>query len=111
MSSPRDAISAISSAVGVFLDILGIALFFLAGRIPGRDEVVVFTLPVLPDLENHGTKAAAAPTNGTKLLRIIVLPIDEVYLVEYILRLFQADAVFSLGVPVLLSTIAEPYSR
>src|ERR1035438_4901970 len=51
MSSPRDAISAISSAVGVFLDILGIALFFLAGRIPGRDEVVVFTLPVLPD---HG---------------------------------------------------------
>jgi hypothetical protein len=49
-------------------------LFFLAGRMPGCDEVVVFTLPVLPDHENHGTKSTAAPTNGTKLFRIIVIP-------------------------------------
>jgi hypothetical protein len=35
MSSPRDAISAISSAAGVFSGVFGIALFFLFDRLPG----------------------------------------------------------------------------
>src|ERR1017187_4016994 len=62
MSSPRDAISAISSAVHVPLDVFGIALFFLAGRFPGRDKAVKLAAGVMPDLEDHGTEAAAAPT-------------------------------------------------
>src|ERR1035441_8148412 len=39
-SSPRDAISAISSAVGTMLDVFGIALLFLLSRVPGRDQMV-----------------------------------------------------------------------
>ena len=60
--------------------------------------MVAFTLRVMPEFENHRAEAPAAPTNCTKLFRIIVLPIDQVYLVEYILRLFQADAMFSLDI-------------
>jgi hypothetical protein len=40
-----------------------------------------------------------------------VLLIDEVYLIEYIPRILQADAVFSLDVPALLSVELEPHGR
>src|ERR1019366_2162479 len=43
MSSPRDALSAISSAVGGFLSVFGIAFLFLFGRLPGRDYVISST--------------------------------------------------------------------
>jgi hypothetical protein len=48
----------------------------------------------MPDLENHGTEASTAPANGTELFRIVVLPVDQLHLVEYLLRLSQADAMF-----------------
>jgi hypothetical protein len=63
----------------------------------------------MPDLENHGTEAAAAPTDCTERFRIVALLVDEVHLIEYVLRLFQADAVFSLDVPALLSIVLEPH--
>jgi len=95
ISSPLEAISAISSAVGVLLDVFGIVLIFLFGCFPSSDQVVVLSLAVIPGLENHGTEAVSAPSNGTKLFRIVTPLVDQVRLVEYLLRFFQADTVFS----------------
>src|SRR5450631_2775666 len=109
MSSPREAMSAISSAVGVFLDVFGIGLLLLFGSLPGCDKVIVFALGVMADLKNHGTEATAAPTDCAKLPRIVALLIDEVYLIEYVPYLFQADAVFPFDVPALLSIEFKPH--
>jgi hypothetical protein len=80
----------------VFLDILGIASLFFFGCPPGCDKVAVFALSILADLENDRTEATAAPTDRTKLLRIVRLLVNDVHLIEYFLCLFQADAVFPL---------------
>jgi hypothetical protein len=115
MSSPREAIAAISSAVGVFafvgffLDVFDIALLFLVRRLPTRDEAIVFAPGIVPNLENDGTEPAAGPTDGAKLLRLIVLLVDDVRLIEYVLRLFQADAMFSLDAPALLFVELEAH--
>jgi len=50
----------------------------------------------MPDLEDHRTKAPANQPNGTELFRIVVPLVDQVRLVEDLLRLLQADAVFTL---------------
>jgi hypothetical protein len=68
------------------LDVFGIALLFPTGRFPGRDQVVGFAFRVVPNLEDHGTEAAAAPSDGTELLRIIALLVNYVNLVEDLLR-------------------------
>ena len=94
-SSPRDAIFAISSAVGLVLGIFGIALLFLLGRFPGRNQVVVFALGVAPDLKDHRTDATTAPPDCTKLFWSITPLVDDVHLIEYLLRLFRADAMLS----------------
>src|ERR1017187_548142 len=88
--------SAISSAVHLFLGIFGIALLFLFSRFPGGNQVVVFALGIVPDFEDHGTQPATAPSDGTELFRIVALLVHNVHLVEYFLRLFQADAMFRL---------------
>src|SRR5260370_36863360 len=108
MSSPRDALSAISSAVGVLLGIFGIAFLFLFGRLPGRDEMVVFAFRVMPDFEYHRTEATATPPYGTKLFRIVVLLVDEVDLIEDLLRFLQADPVLTLDFPAPGSIELEP---
>src|ERR1022692_3598141 len=59
--------SAISSAVHLFLGIFGIALLFLFSRFPGGNQVVVFALGIVPDFEDHGTQPATAPSDGTEL--------------------------------------------
>src|SRR5579864_6219687 len=59
-SSPREAISAIWSAVRCVLDIFGIALFFFLCRFPGSDQVVVLALGVVSDLEDHRAQLAMA---------------------------------------------------
>lgn len=85
MSFPCDAMSAISSAVGapgLTLDVLGIDTFFLFGRLPGCDQVIVLALGIVPDFEDDGTQQTAAPTDCTKLFRIIVL----------LVNLYHADA-------------------
>jgi hypothetical protein len=76
---------------------------------PGCNKVVIFTLGVVPDLEHHGAKAAAAPTESAKLFRIVTLLVNEVHLIEYILRFHQADTVFSLDVPALVSIELESH--
>ena len=83
------------------LDAFGITLLFLTGRLPGCDQVVVFAFGVMPDLEDDGTEAAAAPSDGAKLLRIVALLVNHVYLVEDLLRLFQTDAMLLFDVPAL----------
>jgi len=55
----------------------------------------------MPDLEDHRTKAPATPTDGTELFRIVVPLVDQVRLVEDLLRLLQADAVLTLDGPAL----------
>jgi hypothetical protein len=101
-SSPREAIPASSSAVGVLLDVFGIAMLFLTGGFPGRHQMVVFPLGVTPDLEDDRAKVAATPPDCTKLFRIVIPLVNQVNLVEDLLRLFQADAMFSFDVPALL---------
>jgi hypothetical protein len=40
----------------------------------------------MPDLEYHRTEATAAPPDCTKLFRIVVLLVNEVDLIENLLR-------------------------
>jgi len=40
---------------------------------------------VMPDFKDNGTQEAATPTDGTKLLRIAALLVDQVRLIEYLL--------------------------
>src|ERR1017187_3683310 len=109
MSSPRDALSAISSAVGVFLGVFGIAFLFLFGRFPGGDEMVAFAFGIVPYLEYYGTEATPTPAYCTELLRIVVLLVDEVDLIEDLLCFRQADPVLVLDVPALRSIEFEPH--
>jgi hypothetical protein len=57
--------------------------------------MVEITLRILPDLEDYRTEAPATPANRTELFRIVVLLVDQVCLIEYLLRLLQANTVFS----------------
>lgn len=65
----------------------------------------------MPDLENHGTEASKTPSDCTKLFRIVALLVDEVHLIENVLRILQADAVLSLDVAALLPVELESYRR
>src|ERR1700693_3766445 len=99
MSSPRDASSAISSAVRVFLDVFGIHLLLILGHLPCGDQAIVLAFGVVSAFENYGAEVSAAPTDCTKLFGIVALLVNQVHLIEYFLCLFQADAVFSLNAP------------
>jgi hypothetical protein len=101
ISSPREALSAISSAGTGALDILGIVLLLLLGRFPSGDQMVVFAVRITPDFENHGTEARPTPADGTELCRVFVLPVNDIRLVEDLLGLFQTYAVSSLDIPAL----------
>jgi hypothetical protein len=101
-SPPRSALSAISSAVGVFLGVFGIAILFLFGGFPGGDKMAVFTFRVTPDLEDHRTEATATPPYRAKLFRIVVLLVHKIDLIENLFRLLQTDPVLPLDVPALL---------
>jgi hypothetical protein len=109
ISSPRDAISAISPALGFFFsDVFGIALFFLPGGLPRGNEVIILPLGVMPDFEDHRTKPAATATDCAKLIRIVILLVDDAGLIEDFLRFLQADAVSLLDGPALLPVKPEP---
>jgi len=47
--------------------------------------MVKFARGVTPDFEDDGTQDSAAPTDGTKLLPIGALLVDQVRLIEYLL--------------------------
>jgi hypothetical protein len=55
----------------------------------------------MPDLEDHRTKAPATPADGTELFGIVIPLVDQVRLVEDLLRFLQADSVFPLDGPAL----------
>ncbi len=65
----------------------------------------------MPDLENHGTEATSTPSDCTKLFGIIVLLVNHVHLIENLLRFLQADAVFALDFPALLTIEVEAHRR
>jgi hypothetical protein len=116
-SSPREAISAISSAVGLFalsrglLDAFRIPLLLFFGGLPSRDKVIILAPAIAPNFENDGAQAPAAPTDGTKLFRIIIPLIDDMHLIEYLLRLLQTDAMVSFDGPTLSLIELEPHRR
>jgi hypothetical protein len=101
-SSPREAISAISSAVFTGLDVLGIDLLLLLGRLPGGNQMVVLSFSIAPYLENHRAETVNTPSDGTKLFWIVTLPVHHVYLVKNLLHIFKTDAVLPLDLPALL---------
>jgi hypothetical protein len=51
-------------------------LLLLFGGLPGGDEMVIFAMRIMPDLKNHGTEETPAPTDRTKLFRIVVFLVD-----------------------------------
>lgn len=57
--------------------------------------MIVFAMGVLSELEDHGTQPPSAPANPAKLLRVVVLFVDQVGLVENLPSLFKTDTVFS----------------
>jgi hypothetical protein len=52
---------------------------------------------------------ADCSTDGAKRFRIIILAADDVRLIEYLVRLFQAGAMFSLDAPALLLVELEAH--
>ena len=63
--------------------------------------MVILAFGIVPDLENHRTKATEAPAYCAKLFGIIVLLVDEVNLVKNLLCFRQADTVLTLDLPTL----------
>ena len=94
MSFPRSAKRAMASAeTGFgFLRLLFIEFPFFIGRLPERNQVVVFALGIVPDLENQGVKSAAYPADRAVLLRKIGALIEVIGMREDFLRVFESDA-------------------
>lgn len=63
--------------------------------------MVILALRLVPDLKNHGTKPATAPSDGAKLLRVLIPLINQIRLIENLLRFLQADTVFQSDIPAL----------
>ena len=93
----------------MFLDVRGVALLFLFSRVPGRDEVAVFADSVVPEVKEGRAKASTAPADGAKLLRIVVLFVDNIDLVEDFLRSPETDAMLSFDVPAFRIIEPEPH--
>jgi len=96
------------SALGVFLDVFGTALLFLLGGFPGGDEVIVLAPGAVSDFEDHRAEATARPSDCAELLRIAVLLVDNISLIEDLLRFLQANPVFLPDGTALLAVIPEP---
>lgn len=62
--------------------------------------MIIFALAIMPDLEDHRTQPITTPSDGTKLLRVVILLIDQISLIEYPLCLFETDAVFTLNIQI-----------
>lgn len=72
--------------------------------------MVVFARRIMPDLENHRTEAATTPSSCAELFRIVTPVVYQVHLIEYLPSLFQADAMFSFGIPALLLIEIEAHA-
>jgi hypothetical protein len=76
--------------------------------------MVVFAIYVAPDLKYHGAEAPTAPTYGTpaygtKLLRIVVLLVDDICLIEDFLGFFEANATFPFNITAFRSVEFKTY--
>ena len=58
--------------------------------------MVILTIIVPPRFEDHRGKLSPAPADCAELLRIIIFLIDQIRLVENLLRLAQADTMLLL---------------
>jgi hypothetical protein len=70
---------------------------------------MVFPAGVAPNLKDYGAEPTAAPTNGSELFRIVIFLVHQVDLVEYFLRIFEADPMFSCRFPTLSSIEIESH--
>jgi hypothetical protein len=84
------------------LDVFGIALLLLLGRLPGGNQMIVLAFGIMPYLEDHRAETVNTPSNGTKLFWIVSLPVHHVRLIENRLRVVKTDAVLSLDLAALL---------
>jgi hypothetical protein len=82
-------------------------LFFLLSRFPGRDQLIVFAIGVVPDFVDNGTKQITTPTDGTELFRVVIFLIDQVRLIEDLPRFFETDAMFPFDVAAFLTAEVE----
>jgi hypothetical protein len=108
ISLPRKAISAISSALSIFLDVFGKAFLFLMCGFPRSHKAMVLSLGVVPDFEDHRAESSATSPDCAELFRIAVLLVDEVSLIEDPLRFLQTDLVSLFNSTALVPIIAEP---
>ncbi len=69
--------------------------------------MVILAFGVVSNLEDDGTEPAAAPSNSSKLFRVVILLIDQINLIEDFMRLFEVDAV----VPFDASTFSRSKSK
>jgi hypothetical protein len=69
--------------------------------------MVVFALRVMPDFENCGAEAASAPTDCTKLFRIVILLVNQIRLVENLLRFLETNAVLLFDASTLIAIKLE----
>lgn len=63
--------------------------------------MVVFALGIMSNLEYRRAKAASAPSDCTKLFRIVTLLVNQIHLIEDLLHFPEVNAVFLFDVPTL----------
>jgi hypothetical protein len=68
--------------VSAFLDVFGIALFFLLRGFPRGNEAVILAFGVMADFIDRRAKASSTPVDGAELFGTIVLLVDLVYLIK-----------------------------
>src|SRR5277367_4184354 len=109
MSSPREALSAMSSALGLVL-VVGIILLLFTGGLPCSHQMVVFAVRIVTDLKDDRAQPPTAEADRAELLRIVAPPVNQICLVEDLLRVFKADAVLPLDLPALPWIEFQPHT-
>lgn len=70
--------------------------------------MMIFSFRIASNFEDYGTEATTTPSDCAELLRIVILPVDEISLIEDRLRFFQTQAMLSFDFPALLPIEPEP---
>src|SRR5262249_17499777 len=111
-SSPRAAISPISSAVSFlfFSGMLLIEFFLLGCSLPQRNEVVVGAFGVLALLVDHHVELPLGPPEGTPLLGVIVSLILVMASLEDFLDLLEISTPAAFEFLALLRVESESHS-
>ena len=64
--------------------------------------MVVLAIRIVTDLKDDRAQTAAAETDRAELLRVAASSVDQISLIEYLLRVFKAEAMLPLDVPAFL---------